>query len=247
MALRQRQPIVTACLTNRPPVFTVLKTGPSIARLFPAASSVFPLSVAPGMIAAVYGASLAAHTEHATSTPLPTQLSNAQVLVGSTPIPLIYAAPGQINALIPESATGLVKLTVQNAAGSHTINVFVEAAVPAIFTQDQSGKGAAAALNGSNALVTSANPLHSGDYLELFLTGLGATTTRGGLAYANQQPTVSISGKDCRVTYAGRAPGFTGLDQINCLVPSDVSAGTSVPITVTSGARTSNAATIAVQ
>jgi uncharacterized protein (TIGR03437 family) len=225
----------------------VLKSGPSIARVFPSASSVFPLSVAPGMIAAVYGAFLSADTMQAAAVPLPLQLSDAQVLVDGAPVSLFYASPAQINVVVPESAMGLVKLMVKNGAGSHTINVFVEAAVPAIFTQDASGNGAAAALNGNSALVNASNPLRPGDYLELFGTGLGATTTRGSLAFANQQPTVTIAGMNCPVSYAGRAPGFPGLDQINCLVPPGLAADASAPVVVTSGIRSSNVTTVAVQ
>jgi uncharacterized protein (TIGR03437 family) len=138
-------------------------------------------------------------------------------------------------------------LGVQNTLGSHTINVLVEAAAPSIFTQDASGTGAAAALNAGSVLVTPSSPLHRGDYVELFLTGLGATTARNSLDYANQVPTVMISGQDCPVTYAGRAPGYPGLDQINCVVPSGLSADDSASLTVTSGVRTSNIVTVAVR
>jgi uncharacterized protein (TIGR03437 family) len=226
----------------------VLKAGPIINRVFPAASSVLPLSVAPGMAAAIYGTSLAAQTAQAPTVPLPLQLSDAQVLVGGTPVPLYSVSSSQINAVIPEGLSGLVKLTVRNATGSHTVNVWVEPAVPAIFTQNGSGKGAAAALNARTyALVTPANPLHGGDYLALFLTGLGSTTARDGLNLANQLPAVTISGKDCPVIFAGRAPGYPGLDQINCLVPTGLNPDSAAPVVVNSGNRTSNAATIAVQ
>jgi uncharacterized protein (TIGR03437 family) len=242
-AVHVSQPLMLPAGTVDP---IVLKPGPTIVRVLPAATSVFPLSVAPGMIVALYGISLAVQTAQASGIPLPLQLSDAQVLLGGTPIPLFYASSNQVNALIPDSASGLVRLGVQNTAGSHTVNLLVESAVPAIFTQDQSGKGAAAAINAkNNILVTHANPVHAGEYLELFLTGLGLTTNRNSLDFANQQPTVAISGKDCPVTYAGRAPGFSGLDQINCVVPSGLSGD--APITVTSGSRTSNVATIAVQ
>jgi uncharacterized protein (TIGR03437 family) len=226
----------------------VLKAGPIMNRVFPAASSVFPLSVAPGMVAAIYGTSLAAQTAQALTVPLPLQLSDAQVLVGGTPVPLYSLSAVQINAVIPEGVSGLIKLTVRNATGSHTVNVWVEPAVPAIFTQDGSGTGAAAALNARTyALVTAANPLHGGDYLALFLTGLGSTTARDGLNFANQLPSVTIAGKDCSVIFAGRAPGFPGLDQINCLVPLGLAADSAAPVVVSSGNRTSNVAAIAVQ
>jgi uncharacterized protein (TIGR03437 family) len=176
------------------------------------------------------------------------QLSDAQVLAGGTLLPLYYASPGLINVVIPESVAGLVRLGVQNTSGSHTINVLVEPAAPSVFTEDSSGTGAAAALKASNnALVTADSPVHGGDYVELFLTGLGVTTPLNGLDYANQRPTVMISGQDCPVTYAGRAPGYPGLDQINCIVPSGLSSNDSAPLTVTSGIRSSNMVTIAVR
>jgi len=214
----------------------VLKPGPAIARVFPAASAVFPLSVAPGMIVSIYGRSLGTQ-------------GDAQVLLGSSQqLSLYYAAADQINAVMPESASGLVKLTVQNSAGKNTVNLLVEAAIPAIFTQDGSGKGAAYAVNASTgALVTAGSPLHAGDYMVLALTGLGATQTINGLDYAKQQPTVTIGGKDCPVTYAGRIPGFPGLDQINCIVPTGISPNSAAPVVVTSGTRASNSVTVAVQ
>jgi uncharacterized protein (TIGR03437 family) len=244
-AVHMTQPLMLPAGTVAP---IVIKAGPSISRAFSAASSVFPLSIAPGMIVAVYGALLAAEAAKATTTPLPLQLSDAQVLLGGTPIPLYYASPSLINVVVPEGASGLVQLGVQNTLGSHTINVLVEAAAPSIFTQDSSGTGAAAALIAkSSALVTPQSPVHAGDYVELFLTGLGATTPLNGLDYANQRPTVMISGQDCPVTYAGRAPGYPGLDQINCVIPSGLSGDDSAPVTVVSGARTSNMVTIAVR
>jgi uncharacterized protein (TIGR03437 family) len=211
-----------------------VKPGPFIARVLPSAANVFPLSLAPGMFVSIYGTSLADPT--------------AQVLFNGTSIPPAYTSAIQINAVIPDSASGLATLTVRSGAGSHTVNVFVEVAMPAIFTLDASGTGPAAAINASNnRVVGSNNPLHAGDYVELYATGLGATTNRGGLDYANQQPTVTIGGQDCPVTYAGRAPGYVGLDQINCIVPAGLGVNAAAPVIVTSGARSSNLATLAVQ
>ncbi len=225
-----------------------VKPGPQIARVLPAAANIFPLSLAPGMFVAIYGGALAAQTAQATALPFPMQLSDAQVLFSGAPIALSYVSAMQINAVIPDDASGLATLAVHNGAGSRTVNVFVEAAVPAIFTLDGSGTGAAAAINASNnRVVGTNNPLHGGDYVELYATGLGATTNRGGLDYANQQPTVTIGGQNCPVTYAGRAPGYMGLDQINCIIPPGLGVAASAAVVVTSGVRSSNVATLAVQ
>ncbi len=57
------------------------------------------------------------------------------------------------------------------------MNIYVGAAAPAIFTQDSSGTGPASALKASDqSLVTADNPLHAGDAVELYATGLGLTT-----------------------------------------------------------------------
>lgn len=227
----------------------VLKTGPIVGRVYPAASVVFPLSVAPGEFVAIYGTSLAGATATAATVDYPAQLSDTQVLVNGSPAPLYFVSGGQIDAVIPDNAAGLVKLTVKNASGTNSVNVLVETAVPAIFTQNGGGTGAASALNAStgNKLVTGSNPLKAGDFVSLYLTGLGATTRRDGLDWANQQPSVTVAGQPCAVSYAGRAPGFKGLDQINCQIPSGLTADSGAQIVVFSGSRGSNVATVAVQ
>ncbi|MBV9769160.1 MAG: IPT/TIG domain-containing protein, partial [Bryobacterales bacterium] len=224
-----------------------LKPGPLIVRAFPAAASIFPLSLAPRMLISIYGTDLADQTAEPTGGTFPTQLADAQVLVGGTAIQLYYVSATQINAVLPSVASGLMQLTIQNSAGKNTVNVYVGAASPAIFTQDSSGTGPAAALKASDqSLVTAGNPLHSGDTVELYVTGLGATTSNNGLDYANQQPTVTIAGVACPVTFAGAAPGYIGLDQINCSIPSGLAATNSGAVVITSGTMVSNTATLAV-
>jgi uncharacterized protein (TIGR03437 family) len=217
---------------------TILKPGPNVVRVQPAAAAVFPLSVAPRMIVSVFGDALAQSTDQAASIPLPTTLSGAQVMLNGSALELFYVSPQQINAALPGTASGFMQLTVQNSSGASTVNIVVESAHPAIFTQDSTGAGPAAAIDARNGLpVSSGNPLHASDYMELFLTGLGAST----------QPLVTIGGSSCPVTYAGPAPGFVGLDQINCQVPPGLSANPATILTVTSGARSSNVTTVAVE
>jgi len=67
-----------------------------------------------------------------------------------------------------------------------------------------------------------------------------------GLDYAVQQPTVTVGGMACPVTFAGAAPGYVGLDQINCTIPAGLASNESAPVVITSGGRTSNTATLAI-
>ena len=46
---------------------------------------------------------------------------------------------------------------------------------------------------------------------------------------------------------APKAPGFDGLDQINCTIPSGVASSVSAPVVITSGNRISNTATLAIE
>jgi len=224
--------------------FTV-KSGPLITRVLPAAAAIFPLVLAPRMLISTYGTDLADQSTPDQST---------KVLVGASAIQLYDITPTQINAVLPDSASGLTQLTVQNSAGQHTVNVYVEAAAPSIFTQNSSGSGLASALKASNgtlSLVTADNPLNAGDTVALYATGLGLTKPGSGpdsgLEVAVQQPTVLIAQVNCPVTFAGAAPGFIGLDQINCTIPAGIAATASAPVVVISGDRLSNTATLAVQ
>jgi len=224
-----------------------VKPGPLIVRAFPAAAANFPLVLAPRMFIAIYGADLADKTAQAAGTTFPVELADAQVLADGAAIPLYYVSANQIDAVLPDSVSGLTPLTVQNSAGKHTVNIYVEAAAPAIFTQDSSGVGPAAALKATDqSLVTADNPLHAGDYVELYATGLGLTAPKNGLDYAVQQPTVTVGGVNCPVNFAGAAPDYIGLDQINCMIPAGTS-NVSAPVAITSGDRISNTATLAVQ
>lgn len=224
-----------------------LKNGPFIARVVPSAGVIAPLAVASGMFVSVYGANLAASTAQTDPLPYPTTLGGAQVMINGVPIGIHYVSPSQINAVFPTTAVGLATLTVTSSVGTSTVNVLVRPAAPAIFTQDQRGTGPAAALNGlTNVLVTASAPLRAGDFVSLYVTGLGPVHLVGSLEVADQVPTVTVDGKPCPVSYAGRAPGFVGLDQINCQIPSGIAPTAAAPVFVTSGSR-SNLATLAIQ
>jgi uncharacterized protein (TIGR03437 family) len=191
-----------------PGTYTVVidKPGPNLFLVAPAAARLSFLSVAPRMIVSIYG----------------NQLDGSTVSVDGQTLNLFYVGTHQINALLPANISGLVKLTVSNPSGRFTENLFVEDAVPAVFSSDGSGTGPAAAIR-------------TGNFVSLYATGLG---TRG------QAPTVFINGTTAAVSFAGPAPGFPGLDQINVAIPAGVPAGVPVPVIVQSGNHRSNLTTL---
>jgi uncharacterized protein (TIGR03437 family) len=58
---------------------------------------------------------------------------------------------------------------------------------------------------------------------------------------------VELGGVRVTPVYAGRAPGFAGLDQVNFVVPAEVPRGAGVRLRLVSGGRVSNEATVAVE
>jgi uncharacterized protein (TIGR03437 family) len=223
----------------------VAKAGPDVAAVVPSAAPVFPLVVTPRMIVSIYGTGLAQGAAQSTFLPLPTTLSDATVNLNGTPVGLLYVSPGQINAVLPDKISGLNSLQIQTSVGLQTINIWIEPAFPAVFTI---ANGYAAAVNaGSAAIASATTPFHAGDYMELFLTGLGSTAVQGGLDYAIAQPTVTIGGVNCPVTYAGAAPSFIGLDQINCRIPAGLGTQMAAQVVVQSGLRSSPPTIIATQ
>jgi uncharacterized protein (TIGR03437 family) len=142
-------------------------------------------------------------------------LSNARVTVNGQSLALNYTSDRQINALLPDNLSGLATLAVSNDSGKQTVNILLAEAMPAVFTMDGSGQGPAAAIR-------------IGDSISLYLTGLGL----GGVT------AVTLDGAPVTVTYAGPAPGFPGLDQINVQLPPGTASGL---IVVFAGKRASNA------
>lgn len=231
-----------------PPATTVtviLKPGPVIRGVVPAAGPVFPYNVAPGAFVAIYGTNLAGSTLTAAAPNYPMALGDVRVTVNGAALAIQYISPGQLNVIWPDAAPGATKLTVVTGSGSFTTNVIVQPAVPSVFTL---GGMTAAALNAiSGTVVSPTAPLRAGvDVVALYLTGLGPTTRTGNLDYADIQPALTIGGQACKVSYAGRVPGFPALDQINCSVPAGLS-GAAVPVVVTSNGRTANTVTLNIQ
>jgi uncharacterized protein (TIGR03437 family) len=223
----------------------ILKPGPVVRGVVPAGGPIFPYNVAPGAFVAIYGTGLAGSTLSAPAPNYPTALGDVQVKVNGAAAAIQYISSGQLNIIWPDAAPGITKLTVATASGSFSTNVIVQSAVPSVFTL---GGDTAAAINGiTGTVVSQAAPLHAGvDIVSLFLTGLGLTARTGNLDYARIQPTVTIGGQACDLTYAGRVPGFPALDQINCSVPAGLS-GAAVPVIVTSNGRTANTVTLNIQ
>ena len=203
--------------------------------------------VAPGMIVALFGDSMASKVSSATGTPLPTALDGTSVEVNGQAIPLFFVSPKQINAQMPFGISGQLQVRVRTATGiSAPATITVVASAPRLFTKSMDGKGEPILLHSSDwSPGSAASPARPGEYLILFLTGLGAVSpaipagqaagdngTYGPLnQLAPNAVTVSVGGKQAAILFAGLAPGFVGLYQINLQAPVDMPRGR-IPVVV---------------
>jgi uncharacterized protein (TIGR03437 family) len=148
--------------------------------------------------------------------------------------------------ILPASPTGPATLRVQNTKGSDSVRILLEPAVPTLFSENFTGTGPAAARDAvTGTLISPATPAIPGQFIAFYGTGLGITERHGELDVAAATPTVTIGNTQARVLFAGRAPGFPGLDQINVELPNI--RGDAVPVTITSQGRTGNTVTIAIR
>jgi uncharacterized protein (TIGR03437 family) len=98
-------------------------------------------------------------------------------------------------------------------------------------------------------LVTLSNPIHRGDDIVIFLTGLGRTNPQieagvpapgDPLVFSLVEPALTLSGIELPISFAGLSPGQVGVYQINAKVPHWVPLGLEQPLTISqSGVSTS--------
>ena len=220
--------------------------------------------VPPGGIISVFGLNLAQGQNRATQLPLETTLGGATLNIGGIETPLFFSSEGQINAQVPfELAPNtrphvVVRTTRQDGSQAFTLpeTITIAAARPAIFTINQQGTGQGAILNQDFSPNSATNAAERGSVVQIFATGLGATTPTvpSGQPAPGDPPALvtaaveaRIGGQTAGVQFAGLAPGFVGLYQVNVVVPSAVEPGSEIELTLTQNGVPSNTVTLAIQ
>jgi len=159
--------------------------------------------------------------------------SGVNVLIGGLAANLFYVSPTQINFLVPSILIpGPTRIqVVLNGIAGPSVPFMLAAASPALFELDPKTV-IATRLDGS--LITAAAPAQPGEILTLYATGLGDTIPP--VIYSNvavAAATLQLLSKfkvlldgtpvdSSLILYAGIAPGYAGLYQINVQLPNTV-------------------------
>jgi uncharacterized protein (TIGR03437 family) len=145
------------------------------------------------------------------------------------PMTILSAGSGTILALVPSDVPiGWTTVTLTANQSTLTGTVYVARSSFALFSHGMFGSGPAIAQNvpesGPPVLNQLTSPSLPGQYVTLWGTGLGDFTT--------SDVSIEVYGAMVQPSFAGRAPGQPGLDQINFRLPANVPGGCYVAVTV---------------
>jgi uncharacterized protein (TIGR03437 family) len=170
------------------------------------------------------------------------------VTVNDSVIPLFMVSPAQINGQLNGNTPPTGQLVVHTPDGSSDpFTIKTEGAAPSVIqipTGTGSGTVGAVYRASNNLPVTLTNPVHKGDHLIIYASGLGETSppvAAGSPAPTDppavvlDTPVVTLDGANCPVTFAGLAGGQVGVYRIDVNVPQGVQQGLQIPLTISQG------------
>jgi uncharacterized protein (TIGR03437 family) len=209
----------------------------SASSILNAASNV-PGPVAPNTIVSLYGRDLSwntrsVRTEDVRDGLMPTYLPGAgvTVFVNNFPAALYYVSPEQINLLVPANLTpGVSRLCVaRDGVRGPEVEFLVSDVAPALFQLDPDF---VVAMRPEGSVIGRDNPARPDEIVTLFANGLGALNPPlAERALADRAAPIVRLGEfailldgvpvpAASVLYAGAAPGFAGLYQVNLRLPA---------------------------
>jgi len=209
-----------------------------------------------GLLVSIFGTALADGQSSASSLPLPDQLGSTTAIVAGQALPMLYVSASQVNVLIPYNlaVNAPNQLIVQRGnAISVPVPIAVFDSQPAILATagNGMGQGHIYTVNSAGAqILADANaPATAGNAIVIYSVGLGAVSppvTAGDpastttLSQTTVPVTVNIGGQQAPVFFAGLTPGLAGLYQVNATVPTGITPGPQVPVTISVGGKSSS-------
>lgn len=196
--------------------------------------------LAPNGMATIYGAFLSFSTKALTPGDLaagllPIRLPGTEVtvIVDGYAAPLWYISPGQINFQVPSnlrSGQDVPMFVARDGKAGPTVIVRLASESPGFYAADPE---TVIAVHLDGSLITRQQPARRGEAVVLFANGLGQTVpdtpyrmvpTGAASLLRMREFRILLNGVEVppdRVPYAGTAPGFAGLYQINLLLPDN--------------------------
>jgi uncharacterized protein (TIGR03437 family) len=212
-----------------------------------------PEPCSPGGLASILGSGFTRQSSAAASSlPLPTSLGGVRVRVNGESVLLLYASGTLLNIQCPFLLPGTaLTITVESDLGvSKPVDTIMAYAAPGIFRLDHptgTNQGlVVVAATGELAMLTTpdvpnAAPARLEDFISIFAAGLGPvdSAVSAGQAAPSSPPSAVLSDIQAAigdvfgtVHFAGLAPGFVGLYQVNVEIPSFAPVGDEVPVSL---------------
>lgn len=206
------------------------------------AASLLPGPVARGEMVTLFGTGLAADG------------AVTEVLFDGHPAALFFVQSTQINLQVPYSIGNVASSELQvrlNGAIRARIQTGVVDSNPGLFTTG-GGIGQVAALNEDGTLNSAANAAPRGSIVILYATGEGALSPPLGDGQpAGASPSFPVLPVSLRIgdypadiLYAGSAPGFAGLMQVNARVPGGFAPTGILPVVLQVGTNASQSGAV---
>ena len=221
------------------------------------------VTVAPDALVSAFGKDLATGNGVTTSASFSTTLAGTTMTLvdsvgASYSVSMYSVSPGQVNYDVPGAATpGPATITIQSADGTATSGIVLVAPVaPGLYTANQNGQGAASGIavcagvcagwptagqaNGQffqSTYTCSGTPsscapqpirLATTDTVVVELFGTGLRHVSSTSAISGQ-----VNGQSVPIKYAGAQGGYTGLDQINVMLPAALAGSGAVSLALT--------------
>ncbi len=246
---------------------------PPVINSIVSAASFQPGPLAPGEIISIFGMNVASLTDTTTlySLPIgsgwlffPTGSGGTQVLFDGKPAPILYAADGQVNVVVPVELAGQasVNIVLSHAGDSPGMTLPLLGTAPAIFSASGKGSGQGAILNADSTSNSASNPAPTGSIIQIYAEGAGIWSGPGRLPADGEVDnlgapypvftapvSLTIGGQPAQILYAGQAPDLVvGILQVNAVIPLNISSGPQpVVLTVGSSNNATQGITVAVQ
>ncbi len=219
-------------------------------------------ALAPGSLAMATGTDLANAQAIASGLPWPASLGGSSISVqdsagATTPAPLGFVSPGQVDFQIPDSvATGAATVLVTSGDGTaSSASVTLTSLAPALFTLNSASLAAGDAFCVSSSGARAAESLYqlvndaveaaplnlaacAQTILQLYATGLDKATANG--------VQVTIGGVKAAVQSVGPQGSVPGVDQISFAIPATLAGKGSVSVSVSAGGLSSNTVNVTI-